>query len=131
MLDGKTMLTQLLPFPKILDADFMEDSSLLQNTLRQSFVHASMNMTLTFGSQFEGQTGALHVFDNNVLDASFRALYEVTDGSGGMFKQNYSLSNSWEALRSDLVCKSWVLDVNMTNNDANKIILSQRQHSGL
>lgn len=131
MLDGKSMLTESLPFPKISDADFMEDSSLLHSTLRRSLVHSSMNITLTLGSYFEGQTGALHVFNDNVSDASFRALYEVTGGSGGMLKRNHGIVDSWDAHRSDLVRKSRVLDVNMANDDADEIVFNQRRYSGL
>jgi Domain of unknown function (DUF4704) len=133
MLDGKSMVTESLPFPKISDADFIEEStgsSLLKTTLRRSVAHSSMNITLSFARRFEGQTGALHVFNDNVSDSSFRALYEVTGGSGGMFKRNHSLGDSWDARRSDMVRKSRVLDVNMTNEDAEEIVLGQRRNSG-
>ena len=134
MLDGKIMLTESLPFPKISDADFAEESAgttLLKSTLRRNSSHSSMNVTMTFGSNFEGQTGALHIFNDNVSDASFRALYEMTGGSGGLLKRTHSLGDTWDARRSEIVRKSRVLDVHMASVDADDIVLSQRRQSGI
>jgi len=129
MLDGKIMITESLQFPKMSDSDFAEESSLM-STLRRSAGHSSLNMTLKFGDNFEGQTGAIHVFNDNVSDASFRALYEATGGSSRMLRRSHSLNDSWDARRSDIVRRSRVLDANHTNDDSDDIILSQRRHSG-
>jgi hypothetical protein len=133
MLDGKILLTESLPFPKIIDSDFNEEStgtSLLKSTLRRSTPNASLNMTLKFGSHFDGQTGALHIFNDNVSDASFRALYEMTGGNSGLWKRSHSLGDVWDVRRSDIVRKSRMLDAaSMANADADEIVLSQRRHS--
>jgi Domain of unknown function (DUF4704) len=139
MLDGKAMLTEPLNFPQVTDVDFSEESyysaqtasSLLKNSFRKSAAApSSLNITLTFGQNLEGQTGALYVFNDNVSDASFRSLYELTGGSSGVQKRMHSLGDSWDSRHSDIVRKSRVLDVNISIDDADDIVLSQRRFSG-
>lgn len=132
MLDGKPMLTESLSFPRIAGADFADDSagaSLLMTTLRRNAVSSSINLTIKLGSCFDGQTGALHIFNDNVSDATFRALYEMTGGSGAMLKRNHSFHESWNAKRSDLVRKSRVLEISAKNDDAEETVLHPRRNS--
>jgi len=133
MLDGKVMLTESLPFPKVSDADFKDDSatsSLLQTSLRRNPSQTRMNLSLEFCTGFDGQTGALYLLNDNISDASLRALFETTGGKDGIIKRNSSLGDAWDARQSDIVRKSRILDVNITNDDADEIVLSQRRRSG-
>jgi hypothetical protein len=120
-LDGKLILTEALPFPNMADV--------AMGPLRRN--HTRVNMTIKFGEYLDGQTGALYVFHDHVSDASFRALYEATQGSNKFLnKRSSSGGDTWDSRRSDIVKKSRVLDVNMTNDDADEIVLSHRRHSG-
>lgn len=114
-LDGKPMLTEPFPFPKI------EDEKLT----------ASINLTVRFCENFEGQTGALYLFHDNVSDASLRALHELGAGYRGTTKQSTSPDTTWDARRGDLVRKSRVLDASITKDDADEIVLSQRRPSSM
>jgi Domain of unknown function (DUF4704) len=133
LLDGKSLLTEALPFPKISDTDFGDSASSILK-LRRGNSHSSMNVTISFGSYFAGQTGALYVLNDSVSDATFRALYELSggnaSGAGKVLKRTYSQSDSWDARRSDMVRKSRVLDIKMKLDDAEEIVLSQRRTSG-
>ena len=104
LLDGKCMCTESLAFPTITDALYNTINnntihSLPNTTASESFSskttssilklrrnhytqpHSSMNVTISFGTNFVGQTGALYVFNDHVSDATFRALYEMTGGA--------------------------------------------------
>lgn len=110
LLNAKTMVTtESLPFPA-------EDAAATKG---------STNVTVTLGENFEGQTGALYVFDDNVSDASLRALYELSARS--TVQRSISSDNSWDARRGDLVRKSRVLDATITKDDADEIVLSHRR----
>ena len=133
MLDGKTMLSESLVFPKIAGVDDRDEgaSSLLQTGLRRSSGHTSINVTFTVGADFDGQLGSLYLFNDNVSDATFRALYEATGGSTSVLRKlSIGQNETWDARRSDIVRKSKVLDVNIKHDDAEEIVLSQRRHSG-
>ena len=129
MLDGKSMLTEALAFSKISDADFGDEGSLLKPR-RQSMQGNTFDVLIAFGHNLRGQTGALHIFDDNVSDASLRALYEVTGGIARVAKRSHSLGDTWDARRGDLVQKSRVLDVNIMRDDAEEIVLGQRGSPG-
>ena len=124
LLDGKTMLTESLPFPEV---DEKESSSLV---LRRSSSRAIYNLDLTFGGGLDGQTKALYVFNDSVSDAALRALYEATGGTtGSLRRQRSSTQDSWDARRSDIVRKTKILDANMNDDDAEGIVVSQRRDS--
>jgi hypothetical protein len=107
MLDGKIMLTEPFKFPVIYDSN---DSSL----------------TLTLGANFDGQTGGLYLFHENVSDATFRALYEVTAGTSGVIQRRASAHDDWDSRRGDIARKSKILDLSMRQDDMDDIVLSQR-----
>ena len=154
MLDGKVLLTESMAFPKVTGSDeyggsdgmSSSTSSLLQSSLRRnSQSRTRINLHFVFGANLVGQAGALYVFNDNVSDASFRALYEATGGSsstgggGGVVlnapharvRSSSLADTTWDARRSDIVKKSRLLDVNITNDDAEEIVLSQRRPSGV
>jgi hypothetical protein len=133
-LDGKTLMNEALPFPRLGNADVDHDyhgsstSSLLSAGLRRNVSASSrINMDLEVGRGFQGQMGSVYVFKENVSDASFRALYEATGGKDRAMKRSTSLGGGWDARHTDIVRKSRVLDVNLKNDDAEEIVLSQRK----
>ena len=87
LLDGNLMLTEPLKFPKV--------SSVTAKSRFSSSSSASNigGFRLTFGSNFNGQTGALYLFNDHVSDASLRALYEVTAGIVGPANGSHQTSN--------------------------------------
>ena len=105
MLDGTTMLSESLKFPP---------------------VHNSKSLTLTFGKSFDGQTGSLYVFHENVSDATLKALYGLTGGTHGVLHKRDSVHDDWDARRGDIVKKSKVLDLSMRRDDVEDVVLSQR-----
>ena len=107
MLDGKTMLTESFRFPKIQESP---------NTV----------VIFTFGANFEGQTGGLYVFHDNVSDATFRALYESSAGTSGVVQKVPSVNNEWDSRRGDIAKKSKMLDLSMRRDDVEEIVLSHR-----
>ena len=131
MLDGKIMLTESLAFPKILESDFRQEaSSLLGSTLRRSISsHSRLNLNLLVGDNgFDGETGAIYIFNDSVSDATFRALYETTGGRHRALRRRPSTGNDvWDAKRSDIVRKSRILDTKITTDDADEIVLSHRR----
>jgi hypothetical protein len=107
MLDGKTMVTEPLKFPKIKESKTSE-------------------LTLTLAKKFDGQTGALYVFHDNVSDATFRALYEVTAGTSGVVQKRASAHDEWDSRRGVIAKKSKMLDLNMRRDDVENIVLVQK-----
>jgi hypothetical protein len=107
MLDGKTMLTEPLKFPQVHDSN-------------------GSSLTLTLGANFDGQTGGLYLFHENVSDATFRALYEVTAGTSGVIQRRASAHDDWDSRRGDIARKSKILDLSMRKDDMDDIVLSQR-----
>lgn len=112
MLDGKVMLTESLPFPKVSEADFREDStSILPTTLRR---HVSaptrINVTIRLGQGLNGETGTLYLFHDSVPDATFRTMYEITGGNRGGERRRVRTADVWDAKRSSIVRKSRVLE---------------------
>jgi hypothetical protein len=110
MLDGKTMVTEPLKFPHISDS-------------------ASKSLSLTFGANFDGQTGAIYVFHDNVSDATFKSLYGTTAGTNGLIYRKAPAHGEWDSRRGDIVKKSKVLDLSMRRDDVEDIVISQRSES--
>lgn len=134
MLDGKIMLTESLKFPKIsMESGTTESptASLLRGSLRRHSGRLSgSTMTIQCGANFEGQTGAFYVFNDNVSDATLRALYQMTGGTGGNIKRK-SLSqedSTWDERRSTIAVRSHALSVEITKDDAEEIVLSSHEN---
>jgi hypothetical protein len=108
MLDGKNMLTDTLAFPRV------QESS------------AKSILSLLFGANFDGQTGALYLFQDNVSDQTYQALCEATAGTSGVVQRKASAHDEWDSRRGDIARKSKILDLGMRRNDAEDIVLSQR-----
>lgn len=139
MLDGKTLITEPLNFPAISDTEISEDSfytahgatSLIKNSFRRNVaVPATINITLRFGQNLDGQAGSLYIFHENISDASFRSLYEFTGGFGGSKRRSPNLSDTWDSRQRDFVRKSRLLDVNVVHDDAEEVVMSKRRLSG-
>lgn len=152
LVNGKVILQQPLVFPKICSTESIHDHKKTEATILPAMVRAAaaaarrpsasggsgmFSCTLTLCSDFEGQTSALYVFNDSVSDASFRALYQVTGGhvhsSGGgngailLSRISSSSKDRWDSRKSDIVKRSRVLDVNIMNDDAEEVVLSQRR----
>ena len=107
MLDGKAMATETLKFPNIKDS-------------------SSKSLTLIFGEHFDGQTGALYVFHNNVSDATLKALHGITSGIAGTPPRRASGLGEWDSRQGEIVKKSKILDLNMRRDDMEDVVLSYR-----
>ena len=99
IVDGKVLLTEPLKFPNITysEVETTTPSSLLG--LRRTT--NTTTLTVQFGADFEGQTGALYLFNDNISDATLRALHEVTAGTKGLGKQDLLNDNTWDSIRGD------------------------------
>ena len=85
LLDGKIMVNQPLPFPRVETKSHNESTSslLLRSSTSSSATsqsHSSLNLEIEAAVQLEGQMGALYIFRENVSDAAFRGIYEATGG---------------------------------------------------
>ncbi|GAX27124.1 hypothetical protein FisN_13Lh328 [Fistulifera solaris] len=116
LIDGKTMTTNDLPFPKVSRADFDDHSSSILNLRKISSTQSRLNMELCLGKDFDGETGALYLFNDSVSDASFRALFDATGGKAGALRKLSGTHESWDAKASSLVRESRVLDDNSLEN---------------
>ena len=98
--------------------------------LQWSFAPSFLNLILSLANDFDGEMGALYLFNDMVSDATFGALYEATGGQLGSACRVTSLQELWDAKRNAIVQKLQVLDVNLTSDNAKEIVLSQNCHSG-
>lgn len=106
MLDGKSMLKESINFPQMKDAN-------------------CKSLTVTFGANFEGQTGALYIFNENVSDATLRALYEFTAGTNATVPSKATSPSEWESRHSAIVRKSKILGLSMQHDDVEHLVLSK------
>ena len=118
-LDGKIMLTEPLPFPQVSHQETSK-SSLFHHPRRSSW-STRLNLHLGVAAGLDGETGTVYVFRDNVSDATIRALYETT-----ALQRPQKKKPDWDSRRSDLVRQSRILDVKMTNEDAEEIVWSQK-----
>lgn len=107
LLDGKIMVTDSVRFPSVKD---------------------SKSLIVTFGEKFDGQTGAIYVFNNNVSDATLKALYEKSSSTFSVSRQRRaSLANGeWSSHQSDVARKCKMLDLEMRHDDLEDIVLNSR-----
>jgi len=134
MLNGKVLMTESCNFPKMEDASPYQASSLLPKPRSSSMKGSNLvNVTLAVGENFDGQIGPAYFFDDNISDASLRALQELSSKKTKLRRRptlnNAADDNKWDSHQSSVVKKSRVLDVNITNDDAEEIVLSQRRGS--
>jgi len=133
MLDGKIMLTEALAFPKISDDDFHSENkaaAFLQKAVRRSISRTGLSLAVVLGGSFQGQTGSLSLFHENVSDATLRALYEVGAGTANtVVAKTDDHQHGWDSRRGDIVRKSQLLDVGIKQDDAEDIVVSQRRQS--
>jgi hypothetical protein len=85
-------------------------------------------MTIQCGANFEGQTGAFYIFNDNVSDTTLRALYDITGGTDGVIKKNLLEDSSWDERRGDIAVRSHALSVEITKADAEEIVLSSHEN---
>ena len=75
LIDGKTMLTEAMKFPQI-----RYDSSIKKT------------LSLTFGENFDGQVGSIYIFHDNISDATFKAIFEMTSETKSVGKTGHTRS---------------------------------------
>jgi hypothetical protein len=75
LIDGKKMLTEAMKFPQI-----RHDSSIKKT------------LSLTFGENFDGQVGSIYIFHDNISDATFKAIFEMTSETKSVGKSGYKRS---------------------------------------
>lgn len=132
MLDGKVMATEALNFPKVAEEDFHSENkatAFLQKAVMRSANRIGISLSVAFGRHFNGQSGALYLFHDNVSDATLRAIYEINAGTAGTVKKASESDAGWDSRRGDIVKKSRILDVGIKKDDAEDIVLSQRRSS--
>lgn len=133
MLDGKVMLTEPLSFPRVSDDDFHSENkaaAFLQKAVRRSMSRAGMSLTVALGGSFQGQTGSLYLFHENVSDATLRAIYEVGAGTAGtIVTKGNDRHSGWDSRRGEIVRKSRLLDVGIKQDDAEDVVVSQRRQT--
>ena len=133
LLDGKVMLTDSLSFPKVSDEDIHSENkaaAFLQKAVRRSISRTGLSLTVALGERFQGQTGSLHLFHENVSDATLRSVYDVGAGMAGTVTTKLGAkSNGWDSRRGDIVRKSKLLDVGIKLDDAEEIVVSQRRNN--
>ncbi len=126
ILDGKLLLTEPLVFPKVNDADFRDSStSLIPNGLRRSISRSVLNVTFSLGTGLDGQLRAMYVFNDNVSDATLRAIFENTGVFGTSLKRQ--ATDNWDSKRGESVRKTRILDTNLTLEDADEMVLTQKK----
>lgn len=132
MLDGKIMLTESLKFPKISLSETAVESpaNILRGSIRRLGRTNGASMTIQCGANFEGQTGAFYVFDDNVSDTTLRSLYEVTGGTNGKIKRKSltTADSSWDERRGNIAVRSHALSAEITKADVEEIVLSSHEN---
>ena len=131
LLDGNLMLTEPLKFPKV--------SSVTTKSRFSSSTAASNigGFRLTFGSNFNGQTGALYLFNDHVSDASLRALYEVTAGvvgptNGSNLTPNKRSSQvNWTSTLGSLAREEAEATTGLMPADVDEIVISEEGDANL
>ena len=120
MLDGNVMATEPLKFPNVsfVESDPATNTSNLLSALRKNY---STSMNIRFGSGFAGQTGALYVFQDNVSDATLRALYEVTAGTSRLKRKDTYVDRQWQSNN-----KQTTSVVEIATADADEIVVSNK-----
>ena len=97
--DGMLMLTDELKFPKTNLPPGI-GNKLLSPAL-SSAAPSHVPVKIEFAKNFDGQTGALYFFKENVSDATIQALFDVTSGTKHDF--NYeNIDKDWSTERGDL-----------------------------
>lgn len=125
LLDGKVMLTEPLKFPNTTSHEEQSGSSATKSFLAglQITKLHSTTMTVQLGANFEGQAGALYLFNDNVSDATLRALYLATAGTkGGVIKKDILNDASWGSISN--VGKT-VVELNSV--DADEVVMEKQQ----
>ena len=124
LLDGKLMLTEPLKFPttSCQENGVASTPKSFLSGLQISKVHTT-SLTVQFGAHFEGQAGALYLFNDNVSDATLRALYHVTAGTrNGLVKKDPLSDSNWDLKNS--IGKA-VVELNSI--DADEVVMAQQQ----
>jgi hypothetical protein len=129
ILDGKVMLTEPLKFPNITYSE-VEASSPSHQLLGLRRSTNTTTLTVRFGADFEGQAGALYLFNDNISDSTLRALHEVTAGARGMGKHDLLKANTWDSVRGDIARKRASV-VEITTADAEEIAMTSTRNREL
>lgn len=109
LVDGKPMLSESLAFPQIHDA-------------------SSKSLSFAFGETFDGQAGTIYVFHDNISDATFKALCEVTSETNGVSKVTPD-QGEWDTRHEGIAQRSKILDLNIKQDDFEEIALSHRNYT--
>jgi hypothetical protein len=109
IVDGKPMLSESFPFPQIHDS-------------------SSKFLSFIFGQTFDGQAGSLYVFHDNVSDATFKALCEITSETDRISKAT-SDQGEWDARHESIAERSKILDLDIEQEILDDIGRSRRQYT--
>ena len=129
ILDGKVMLTEPLKFPNVTYSE-VEASSPSHQLLGLRRSTNTTTLTVRFGADFEGQAGALYLFNDNISDSTLRALHEVTAGARGMGRQDLLKANTWDSVKGDIARKRASV-VEITTADAEEIAMTSTRNREL
>jgi hypothetical protein len=121
-LDGKLILTEPLKFPNTSYSGQDESTSAISFLSGlQSNKQNSTTLVIQFGSNFEGQAGALYLFNDNVSDATLRALFRATARKrSGMVRKSSIDDSQWD---SENKVEKTVAEMNTV--DADEVVMTK------
>ncbi|KAI2492004.1 protein of unknown function (DUF4704) [Fragilaria crotonensis] len=122
-LDGKLMQTESLRFPNITGAEnaLSPPKSFLSGL--QIGKTNTTSLTVQFGAQFEGQTGALYLFSDCLSDATLKALCHITAGTRQkLVKKSLLNDDNWDSKNQP---GKAVVELNSV--DADEVVMAQEK----
>jgi hypothetical protein len=125
MLDGKMMMTEQLHFPDITYSE--TDSGISSGLMGFRRFSSTVPIQVQFGANFDGQTGALYLFNDNVSSASLRALYKVTAGTLRVAKREKMEEKRLDTVSNSETARTRASVVEITTVDAEEIAMTTTQ----
>eukprot|EP00978_Attheya_sp_CCMP212_P002151 scaffold4441_cov48-Attheya_sp.AAC.1 len=139
LLDGKLMTTGAFKFPKVSSSSGImknplasSGSLLLRRSMGAGFMKVATppstigndKFHVKLGANFDGQTGALYLFNEQVSDATFKALFEVSAGNTSTIMRDSFSDITWDSRRGELARKENELSAELMKVDAEDIVVS-------
>ena len=123
LLDGKLMLTESLRFPNInAPENALSPPKSFLSGLQIGKTNTT-SLTVQFGAQFEGQTGALYLFSDCVSDATLKALCHITAGTRQrLVKKSLLNDDNWDSKNQP---GKAVVELNSV--DADEVVMAQEK----
>eukprot|EP00957_Ditylum_brightwellii_P088521 6741977-Ditylum_brightwellii.AAC.1 len=92
-----------------------------------SSVPPSVTFSITFGSGFDGQTGALHVFKDLVSDGVLRSLFELTANATTFSNDEENVGDkTWDSQRAEMARLANEVHAEIMPADAEELVVSKQ-----